>query len=494
MDQIRSILGWLKKQHFWVLCALVALIGLFCWWRAAGALSAKYETDEKTITGQFQSLAALQGNPFHPNGDINTRQEQEIKSLAEEVAKLWQQLYARQSDRVLQWPDALTQAFRDEVEKLQFTQEIPPNLRETYQNYIARHFPKLPEKIGARPIDVETAGNLGGGGFSRLERGPMNIERGGAFGADGRPIEEDDNYIVEWLEEDQANVAKELEFQQQPSSLRIWVAQENLWVYHTLLDIIKNTNDAANATRNSNAAVRVLFKLQVGQPAAEFSRKPGRIYKPASAAPVVEMSPEAMMNPEAAGMEGGMPPGMERGMSGLAASGSGPMSDSQEQSAYLSFRYLDEMGKPIPVGGGAPVDGVAPDPSIPAPTIDVTMFGKEYKRLPVRMVLEMDQRHLPTLIAECATQPLQVEVQEVRINAPDAVSGDGGGMSMMRGGGFDGGSGGGSLFPMLSGLQEFPKEPHIATVVIQGVIYIFNKPNLELLKVESSDGSIAQTP
>jgi hypothetical protein len=107
----------------------------------------------------------------------------------------------------------------------------------------------------------------------------------------------------------------------------------------------------------------------------------------------------------------------------------------------------------------------------------------------------MDQRHLPTLIAQCATQPLQVEVQEVRINAPDAVTGDGGMGSAFRpggGGGFDGSSGG-SLFPILTGLQEFPEKPQIATVVIQGVIYIFNKPNLELLKVESADGSIAAT-
>jgi hypothetical protein len=271
-----------------------------------------------------------------------------------------------------------------------------------------------------------------------------------------------------------------------------------LWVYHTLLDIIKNTNEAAGATRQSNAAVRTLFALQVGQPAAQFSRKPGRIYKPPSAAPAVatEMMPgEVPMEGDPSMIGGGEMPALEMGRSGLASSGSGPMSEAQEQAYFLGGRYLDEMGKPIPVGGGASLDGAAVDTSVPAPAIDVSMFGKEYKRLPVRMVLEMDQRHLPTLIAECATQPLQVEVQEVRINAPDAITGEGG----MSGAGFRSGSGGfdgsgGSLFPVLSGLQEFPKEPQIATVVIQGVIYIFNKPNMELLKVESADAAIAQAP
>jgi hypothetical protein len=499
MDQLRSILGWLKKQHFWVLCVLVGLIGVFSWWRASGALSVKYDTDQRKITGEFQNLTSLRNSPFHPNADINTRQIDETKKLADEVGKLWQQLYDRQSEGVLKWPDALNQAFHEEIEKLQFGQEIPGNLREHYQNYIARHFPKLPEKIGARPIDPDLAGNAAGGGFGRMERGPVMAERPMAIGPDGRPIEEDDNYICEWLEQDQANVAKELEFQQQPSSLQIWAAQENLWVYHTLLNVIKNTNDAAKATRRSNAAVRTLFALQVGQPAAQFSRTPNRIYKLATAAPTAEAIPldGSVDGGEASSgiaMPGGpMPAGIDRGMSGLAFSGSGPMTDAQRATVLLSGRYLDEMGKPIPFGGAASADGTAPDPSIPAPVVDRSFFGKEYVRVPVRMVLEMDQRRLPQLIAECANQPLQVEVQEVRVNVADAISGAESGMFAFRGGGFDS-SGGGSLFPTLSGLQEFKKDPHIASVVIQGVIYIFNKPNQELLNTEGSGEALAQTP
>jgi hypothetical protein len=111
------------------------------------------------------------------------------------------------------------------------------------------------------------------------------------------------------------------------------------------------------------------------------------------------------------------------------------------------------------------------------------MFGVEYKRLPVRMVLEMDQRWLPKLIAECASQPLQVEVQEVRINTPDAMDPNaaGGGGSMM--GGSDFGVGGGSLFQEQPGIQGFPAQSNVVNVVIQGVIYIFNKPDPTKLKV-----------
>ena len=42
MDQLRKIVGWLKRQHFWVLSVVVALIALGCWWSAAGALSNEF--------------------------------------------------------------------------------------------------------------------------------------------------------------------------------------------------------------------------------------------------------------------------------------------------------------------------------------------------------------------------------------------------------------------------------------------------------------------
>jgi hypothetical protein len=59
----------------------------------------------------------------------------------------------------------------------------------------------------------------------------------------------------------------------------------------------------------------------------------------------------------------------------------------------------------------------------------------------------------------------------------------------------EGGMGGNSLMPDLVGLQRFTPHPEIATVAIQGVIYIFNKPDKELLKPPTDEsGGIAQAP
>ena len=173
--------------------------------------------------------------------------------------------------------------------------------------------------------------------------------------------------------------------------------------------------------------------------------------------------------------------------------GGGPMTEEQEKAYLLSFRYLDAQGKPLPFGsaGAAPAgpEAAAPpaaEPAAPGQPLDLTIFGQEYKRLPVRMALRMDQRWLPRLIAECASEPLQVEVQEVRINPSEGIGSAAGGGPGGPGGGYrmgEGGpGGGGNVFPEELPSQPFPTQPEMVNVIIQGTIYIFNKPNPAILQ------------
>jgi hypothetical protein len=154
----------------------------------------------------------------------------------------------------------------------------------------------------------------------------------------------------------------------------------------------------------------------------------------------------------------------------------------------------------MPADPEAPTDpaaaSVGPDPKAP------------FKRLPIRMQLYMDQRWITHLISECASQPLQVEVTELRINPPEMSSmtgmtgggsyaapmGGGGSMfgtgdrdrGMMggRGGGIGGmggmgaSSGGPALvMPNPGELKTFKPNPNLVNVEVLGIIYIFNAPN-----------------
>jgi hypothetical protein len=373
----------------------------------------------------------------------------------------------------------LSPEFRAAIEKLSFGGDIPGTLRRNYQNYAQGHFQELPKIIGARPLQASAPG-AGGRGFG------VGPEGGGPIAAN--QVQDDNDYICQWVETDQAFIHDALYFRDQPSSLRIWVTQEDLWVYETLLRIIAKTNQAAHATRMSNAAVKVVAELALGQRAARYSRTSNRIQvRP----PIAAATPGAEGGPTgpSAGPEGGAPR-METSLDRMT--GSGPMSEEQERTYLLSGRYLDAQGKPIPFGsaGGAaggpegspPADAAA---AAPAGPLDLSSFGTEYKRVPVRMVLQMDQRWLSRLIAQCASEPLQVEVQEVRINVPEA-SGAGstslGAMSRGPEGGGLGGGGTSGLFPEETSILPFPSHPEIVNVIIQGTIYIFNKPNQTILQ------------
>jgi hypothetical protein len=540
-----------------VLSAIVAMVAIGCWWSASGTLKAQYKSNEDAINAEFSKVKNL-NKPFLPNDAVNTQQEQETKEQLAEVAKTWQQLYDRQRENVLEWPADLSPEFRAKVETLEFGDEIEPvELLDDYMNYAKLYFPELPKIVGARVMREDEMGTTGGGyggGYGRGEGG-YGGGYGGAYGGYGRGgedgtmpgtiLEDENDYICQWL--DQYKVREKLKFPERPSSLKVWVTQEDLWVYKTLLTIIKNTNAAAGATRMSNAAVRQIHGLEVGQEAASAASSAGmsgRIYMPPAAAPA--MGADGMMmgaeggaatgaeggayssEYSAGGMEGGMMGGpVTRG--GYGGMGEGPMTPEQEQGMLLSFRYLGDDGKPMPFGGGGmdPSMGMdmAADPTAAAPasgSLD-SLGSREFKRLPVRMSLYMDQRYLTRLITECSNQPLQVEVQEVRINPADfGTSSDssggygggyggggygrggyggggygrggygGGGYGRGEGGGMGGGYGGGSsaaaaLFPERTGIQFFPAQPHMANIVIQGIIYIIKEPKLD--DVNASDST-----
>lgn len=495
MDQLRKVMVWLKQYHFWVLSVLIAFIALGCWKIGAAALRKEFEANKTTIKGAFDSQTSFQSKPFHPNDDVNEKQLNQIKLQSENVAAIWTALYERQSKSVLNWPEALGDKFRDFVAKRRFGDPIPRDLRDTYRDYIDRHFESLPKRISARPMaENEQSGFGGGEGMTRgMMRGNFRGEGGPSFrmtetGATNT-ASQDDDYLCEWL--DQGLVRQELDFPTTPSAMKIWVTQENLWVYHTLLDIIANTNEAANADRMTNAAVRTIVALEVGRPAAIASMERGRveILQAPAAAPVEGAS-------EFAAVEGGgeQRPMMEPGMGeryNPGGEGGGGINEEQEKAMLVESRYLDPAtGKPAGMAAAAaPVDGG--DPA--AAAAPAAMPTGPYKQLPIRMVLKMDQRWLTHLISECASQPLPVEVKEVRINPP-GVQNSGGGEGYRGGGGSMTGDGGNrstyqppALDAVGGGAATFKQHPELATVVIQGIVTIYNEPDPTQLKVHTGE-------
>jgi hypothetical protein len=249
----------------------------------------------------------------------------------------------------------------------------------------------------------------------------------------------------------------------------VWVRQEDLWVYETLLRVIANTNEAKHASRPDNTAIRVIEMLQVGAEAGIASAQQANIMLPAGA-----VTADAGMGMEGGmmGREGGpMMPGSEMGM-GMGMEGDPAAADS----ALLAYRYLDDAGAPLP------------DAS--------TGAGTEFRRLPVLMRLQMDPRWIPQVLVQCANAPLPIEVKRLRINPEKALEGFdatfGGGMGG-EGGGYRGafGGGGGRGFggeggftPSLAGTAP---SANLVSVELHGVVYIYNPPDPAVLTVPGGE-------
>ena len=452
MDQLRKAWGWLQRQHFWVLTVVAILVALGCWWRGANALLAEYQSNRGKIESEFTAAGAVRSKPYHANADIQKAQSDQIANQQKSVHELWKQLYARQTAGVLKWPSNLSQEFRNYVEKLKFGDNIPPNLRSHYNNYIRDHFPELPKIVGA----LEAPEGQQGYNANSFDPRAM-IGRGFQEGSGAQAMEEPD-YLVIWA--DQQLVRDELNPGLTPTPKRIWKTQEDLWVYEALLQIIANTNKAAHADRFSNSAVRVIQSLEVGRTAAQASRGTGRIEMvataPTAGGETGAMAEGAIADPRAMESAGAAMGGeMVDRVYGEGGRGGTGMDLAANDAELFNNRYVGADGAPI----ADPGDG------------NPAAFGTEFKRLPVRMTLRMDQRWLPQLISECANAPLQVEVQEVRINPADGGTATGGGGYGERGGGY-GLSGG-----QQEGVEMTPEaEPNMKMVVLQGVVYIFNPP------------------
>jgi hypothetical protein len=350
---------------------------------------------------------------------------------------------------------------------------------ELYREYAREQFPALVEIVDARKVADPTMGFGGeGGGRGAYDGGipPAGYGQDVQYGPDGQPLPTED-YLVDWL--DQGAVQLKLDFKTRPSSKRIWVTQEDLWVYETLLHAIADTNDIEGATRPDNAAIATIVMLQVGQEAAFASSEPGVILGPPSAASV------------ATGMEGGLDPRMGGIDGGMPMSTDGMAAD--PDMGLLMSRYIGDDGKPI-----------ADETTAISPTA-------QFRRLPVRMVLMMEQQAIPTIVIECANATLPIEVTRIRVNKEKSGAGmespfsaaAGGGMDGGRGGegyggrgGYDGGRGGGyggidGGYGGRGGEGGYmPTAPlggvartDLANVEIQGIVYIYNPPDATTMTV-----------
>lgn len=469
MDQLKPILTVLKKHHFWALTAVVLFVAVATWGTATADLYQRYKKRTGELEGKFSNVRQVVGDHNPPNDDVNDYVEKENTILKDDVYEAWKQLYDAQ-DKKNPLPSVLSDAFKAEWKRwvdrgAKDDDEIDISYREQYNNFIGEYFPVLEEEVDAiRPkpgqavapatpaAPLRRPGAGGGVDFDAFGGGAVRPGRD----ADAAPQVETIG-VVRWDNKEIYKI-KENWGGRAPSTKQIKLAQEDLWVYLVLLRTIRATNqdeEGEDPSKPYYAAIKEIRALQIGQDALDAwakavgddSRRPSR----PSAAPASDDDSEAAA---AAAYR-------RNRRSGTAAASPQATGD-----PLLAGRYVGLNGEPLSTND----EGEVEHP-----------FA-EFKMMPIRMQLLMDQRKIPELLVHCANSTMPVEVLRVRVTP---ASGDGGRRSPLGGGmgGFGPAMGGGFNTPAPApgaGSEEGPG-PYDVSVEIEGIISIYNPPDVEKL-------------
>ncbi len=466
MDKVKTILAAIKKYHFWILCGVIVVLGIAVWLVATGSLAKKYDARKRTLDGKFGAVQSVCGRPNHPNQGVVDATNRAIGKLKDDVLNSWILLYEKQK-RENPLPAVLKEDFITMFELLGPEDKIPSHYRERYQNFINLHIPKLFETVDVvRPKENGTATFVPGGAgrttgvYGRGNR--LRRPRGVLGTAEAANQNAEMVGTVVWDANDRKKLEERFNWQKTPSTFQVRLAQEDLWVYEALMRIIRNTNEGCNT--NYNAAIKQIEALEIGQDVAQVSHDANNV--------VVGLGAVGGEYTVAVG-EGMMP--IHRPMEGMEGMGyedaAAESPGQREANRLISGRYVDSDGRPLSADDDPPF--------------------AEYKIMPIRMKLVMNQTKIPKLLVECANSSMPIEVRRVRLKP-----GEGGGpLDLTRltaaavpttGGGAprtyrERGPRDSALPHTLAQTYRTQTGELDIPVEIQGFIYIYNSPDLNAL-------------
>lgn len=478
MDQLKEFLGVVKRQHFWIIAPILLIVGIVGWMMATKKLTEEFDRSRAEVQGYISAMQKVAGERPHPNDEYHQQMETLIEQRKANVRSAWQTKWDRQKQQ-LKWPEQLDPAFLQKVQNLRPIESVdfakPENRIETYllrryNAFISSELPKLAERVGAK-WEPQRTGTTGG--FSRSRSADSRREGGEG----GQPVEDQNNYLVEWNPVNQGEFEDRFDWgDTAPSTEAVLYAQEDLWVLSTLIDIIARTN--GDAMTRSQAAIKRIDSIEIGKnvkPPPSPDTEGFHVIKPSP--PGGDGASGDGGGGEGGGEGGGGEGGGEGGSTfgstrneggGEPAAGEfGAVAAAKDTvSELVKNRYYDENYQPI------------------ADYETLMEYVTVAKRIPVRLRVEMDQRRISELLVQCANAPLTFEVRQVQLN-PQITGGPGmafgGGAMRMEGGNAFGGPGGGRT-------RELEDYQSLTRVVeLFGIVYMFNPVAEDKLGGEGGD-------
>lgn len=520
MDQVKQVLAVLNAQKFWVTSGVLALLPIGIWFMAKSTLDKQRQDNEGKIVSAFKTAEGIRGNTDHPNEKTHQGMDENVELVKRSVEEAWREQYEKQQ-AVLLWPSGPGELEADFIEKVTSSEFRPfeklpygsggpealrRDFREEYRDYIKRELPKLAAIIGASWQAKAVSSGEGAMGAAGMMGGGGGPPGGMTMGSPQGTSAVVDNSVVAWNSSDQTDLQARFDWSSKPgkvpNTLDVLYAQEDLWVLNAVMNIIKRTN--GRATANYNATIKELQYIRLGKAVPPTTGQITRLQKGSSSADMMgEGGAAAMMSNAAAMMSSqGSGGGAEAssdgaaGASGAMASGAGGSGGDPVEMRYVGMDYepLSASRVRSALTSESPSDA----------------FLVVAKRIPIRIGVKMDQRHVHRLVTECGNSTLMVEVRQVRVNKQTAGGGGGGGGGF---GGFgmpSGGGGGGESGGLMGGFgmmgssqfgggnrnQAASGSGYDLPIELYGIVYIYNPviDKLNVEKLEAGDEEAGAAP
>jgi hypothetical protein len=465
-DAARPWLALFAKHHFWLLALVVPLILLPFLFVAQGHLTAQIEAVQKQIEGHISALKSVRQIPQHPNdswaNDIDTSTMRVKRETLAEWRKFWD---SQQPLRV--WPESLGADFVKAAETLKPDGKLSPRLLERYQDMVRTLVRELPKRLG---VEDGMGDPTEAGQSSPIARQQPFVRpemmRPGMGPADGLP--DVSPYVATWNAESQKRIWSSFNWDKKPSTAKVLLAQEELWVYEALCDVVARMNKPA--TGPHNAAIATVDELSVGYPAAEDNPGGvggGRIVRASVTQAVDGGPPPDMMGPGAPGDPGAAvarPPnprfdGVQSGSPAMGPGAQEGAATADPDEMLRNWVYVDFTGKPL-------------DAAQLAAAVDCQMVHL----MPFVLRVVIDQRQIDALLVSLSTATIPIDVRQVRINAPTSGQTAAPSMPVSDGGG-RGPAGIGRLYDV--------------TLELRGTVGLATPPNEITVGLEPGQGDAA---
>jgi len=421
MDKVKQFLAVLKKRHFWVLCGVILILSFVSWSSGKSYFSAEFSKQKGTISSKFSALQTISSTPNHPNESFATEATKIANELKEKTYAAWEQVYNAQKPE-LTW-----------VEDPQMIGELPPlpeggegaeavppqekRLLDKFFNFFSANY--IPQLFSPKVINLVR---------------PVPVVEGQEPRNEG---------VIIWDEAQRTAIQQRYNWEKVPTSKAIRVAQEDYWIYRSVLQTINSANAGVQETHE--AAVKRILALEIAQEALASVSEAKAEMPNVTGDMIVSETTEAPKIPKADSTDEEL--------------------DANRYASAVVAASSEEGGGEGGGGGGS----------------------AQYKLVPVRMELLVRESKVPDLLAACANAKLPIEVRRCTLQQAVVAKAAAGAAPAAA-------PGGAAAAAPAAGAAAGVADDGDVVIDIYGVIYLYNPPSKTALNMVEEAPAEGEAP